>query len=222
MPLSTSVYLAVLRREPAAEIDHAQHIPRDWINAHDNIGGPDVRENFAFHIFQVVQTVDGTAMVQHSDGAFDLEGDRIEKPDLRGAIAEDERLAVGREAPALAGIGKFFFLIKSFEVIDKPFLVLPGQLKQLAVQERQPLGKVFARNIQLFQHRAGREIHLPQTGLAVQPGAFIQSAVEIEQALRECAVIVGKGVDDFIGVNRRGRGNGGMDGARSLGRRRDG
>ena len=39
----------------------------------------------------------------------DLEGDRIKKAELVGAVAEDQRLAIGGEAPAFPLVGEFFF-----------------------------------------------------------------------------------------------------------------
>ena len=76
--------------------------------------------------------------------------------------------------------------------------MLPGKLKQFAVQNGQAFGEILSRQLDLLEHLAGLQLHSAQTGLAVQTGAFEQRAINEDQALREGFRIVSKAADDFI------------------------
>jgi len=51
-----------------------------------------------------------------------------------------------------------------------------------------------------LQDAAGFEILHAQGGLAVEAGALVEVAIEIEQALRVGLLVVGIGVNDLVGV----------------------
>src|SRR5215471_8973404 len=92
--------------EHTGEVDDANDFARGGINPHDIIGLPDVGEDLAFDVLQLVEVSDGLAIESDGDGAFDVEGGGIEKAESVGAVAEDKRLAVGGEAPTFAVVSE--------------------------------------------------------------------------------------------------------------------
>src|SRR5215469_11954577 len=91
---------------------------------------------------------------KHGYGAFFFKRDRIEKAQSLRSITQNQKMTIRGEAPALAGVSKVPFLLERVEIIDKAFLVLPGELKQFAVQQGEAFSKVFSRHCNLFEHFA--------------------------------------------------------------------
>ena len=52
----------------------------------------------------------------------------------------------------------------------------------------------------MLQDAAGFEIFFAQGGLALDAGALVEVAIDVDQALRKGVLIVRVGVDDAIGV----------------------
>src|SRR5919112_1190482 len=68
-----------------------------------------------------------------------------------GAVAEDERVGVVRESPALALVGELARLLEGLKVVDETLLALPGELVEIPAEERQPLGEEVGRHVNLLQ-----------------------------------------------------------------------
>jgi len=66
---------------------------------------PDVGVNLAVNVLELIELVDGLAVVFDDDAAQLMEGCRIEKAEGRGAVGEDEAFAVLGEAPAFTAVG---------------------------------------------------------------------------------------------------------------------
>src|SRR5437660_12294691 len=63
--------------EQAAKINQADEIACRWINPSDEFGLPDVGEDFAFDIFQLVEPGHRPAMIGNMNRPLDLKGGRL-------------------------------------------------------------------------------------------------------------------------------------------------
>jgi hypothetical protein len=93
-------------------------------------------------------------------------------------------------------------------VVDQGDVILPGELDEGAAPGCEPFAEVVLRKGGVLQDLPSFEVHHAQRRLALETGAFIQMAVEIDQALCKCALVVRIGVDDLVGVVRDGRRDG--------------
>src|SRR5580765_6549727 len=112
-------------------------------------------------------------------------------------------MTIRGQAPALARITELSLDLESLQIIHESFLLLPGQLKQFAVEQRQPFCEILRWYHNLLQDVAGFQFDLPQRGLAIQTSALEELTVEKHQALRERTPIVREDVDDIVSINRR-------------------
>ena len=196
--------VAFPRREEAGEVDDAGDLAGLGIDADDVIRAPNVREDFAFDVFEFVEIHDRLAAICHANGVLGLQGFGIEETDLIGAVAHDERVAIGGKAPAFAGVGEFFFLVEGLEVVNETFLVLPGEVKDFAVEDGDAFAEILVGDADFFEDFAGFEFDFAQGGEAIQTGAFVENAIEENKALGECGAVVRIGVDDFVVVKGSG------------------
>ncbi len=197
------------RQEPG-QIHATDHAPRDGIDPHDPVGGPDVRVDLATDEFELVERFDRTAGVGDVEHAADCERHRIEETQPRGAVAHDERGAVVGEAPALAGVGELTGQAEP-EIVDEALLRLPRELNDPALEDREALGEVRARHAPPRQDAAGLEVDPPHARPAVEPGALVERTVVEDEALRERVGVVWPIADDLDAVRRNiglGEGNG--------------
>src|SRR6185437_2982862 len=109
-------------------------------------------------------------------------------------------LAVLRKTPALPRIMKRLQQAKGGAVIDKGDVGLPGKLNQRAAPVGKALGEVARRNIHFPEHSPGFKIIFAQSGVPIQSGAFVEMAVQVDQALRERIRVMRICVDDAIAV----------------------
>src|SRR5579862_1825866 len=87
--------VAVFFGEQSGKVDDADDLASRGIYAHNKIGAPDIGEDLAFHVFQLIQSVDGLAMCRHGDPTIFFEGRGVKEADLVGAIAHNQPMAVG-------------------------------------------------------------------------------------------------------------------------------
>ena len=85
-------------------------------------------------------------------------------------------------------------------VVDERDVVLPGELDEGAAPVGEAFGEVLAGHVMELQDAAGFEVFHAQGGVAFEAGAFVEMAIEIDEALSEGLPIVRVGVDDAIGV----------------------
>ena len=71
-------------------------------------------------------------------------------------------MAVRGEPPAFAFVRKFFFQVESSEVVNEGFVILPGELKEFAVQSGEAFSEVFRSDIDFFQDASGFEINFAE------------------------------------------------------------
>ena len=144
------------------------------------------------------------AVAEDTHRARDLESHRIKKAELVGAVAEDQGLAIGGEAPAFAGVGEFFFEGERGEVVDEALLVFPSELVNFSAEHGHALGEVFGGDAHVMEDATGGQLHATEGGFAVEAGAFEEVTVEEDEPLRERCGVVRKGVDDFVGRRDQG------------------
>src|SRR5439155_23161348 len=108
----------------------------------DPVGLPDVREDLAANIFQLVQFVDGGAAISHSDASRLLKGCGVEKMERVTSIAHDEPVLVTCETPPLTRVTKRVLLLETHKVVDKPNIGLRRELDQAAVPIAQAIREV--------------------------------------------------------------------------------
>src|ERR1043165_7409825 len=116
----------VAGRQQAIQINPARNAAVLRIDRHYSVVVPDVGVDFAVDVLEFVQLFDWQIAVEYCDGLCDLKAVRVEKSDAVRAVADDERMAVGRKAPAFAGVVKLADLLESVGVVDEADLVLPG------------------------------------------------------------------------------------------------
>src|SRR5262249_32151013 len=157
-------------RHETGQINAADHAPRDGIDPHDPVGGPDIRIDLAADEFELVERLDRTAGVGDVEHAADCERHRIEEPQPRRAVAHASRGADVGEAPALAGVGELTGKAEP-EIVDEALLRLPRELNDSALEDREALGEVLARHAPARQDAASLEVDPPHARPAVEPGA---------------------------------------------------
>jgi hypothetical protein len=53
-------------------------------------------------------------------------------------------------------------LLEGLGVVDEASAVLPGELVQLAAEQRHPFGEILRRHVNFFQHPAGLKLDPPE------------------------------------------------------------
>ena len=129
--------------QQSAEIDHRRDPSARWIDADNVIGTPHVGQNLAFHVLQFIQPVHDASAHPDSDSPLFRKGHRIQKSNLAGAIAHDQRNPVSCESPPFASVSEFALQLEIAEAINKSLLVAPGKLKKLSAQERQSFREIL-------------------------------------------------------------------------------
>src|SRR5262245_61825345 len=97
---------------------------------------PDIGINLPIEILQLVKTVDGFVGVQNCDGFCDREAAWIQETDAIRAVAEDERLPIVGETPPFTVVLKLADFGEGLSVVNETDAVLPGKLKDFAVEQR--------------------------------------------------------------------------------------
>ena len=195
MPLNTSVSGGRDRRgQQAAAVDPTDHFAGVRVDAHDPVGLPDVGIDLALDPFQFVEFGQRAAVVGDGDAAGFLQCFGIPETHFGGAVAHDDALAVGGQAPAFAGVGEFAFRVEGRQVVDEALLRLPGQFHQAVFPVHDAFAEILARDVALLQHFAGFQLHLADGGLLLQAGAFVEEAVQVEESLGERHGVVRVGV----------------------------
>src|SRR5260370_9824524 len=77
---------------------------------------------------------------------------------------------------------------------------MPGQPRELVLQQREHITEKFLRQVDALQDFAAYKPHLAQRGAAVEARAFVEKAVVVNKTLRERGLIMGKHMDDFESV----------------------
>src|ERR1019366_2938919 len=165
--IDTAAAIIVGREQPRKGDEPEQPAGRR-IDAGNGLRLPDVREEFAFHPFELVELRERQAMAKHADRARDLECRWVEKTNLVRAVAHDERAAVGGEAPAFAGVGELALHLERLEPIDEALLVFPFELENLPAEHRYALAEILRRQPHLLKHAAGLQVDLAERGVALE------------------------------------------------------
>src|SRR5688572_6706931 len=146
---------------------------------------PHVGEHLATHVFQLVQFVDGRGSISHEEPPCFPKCRRIHEAQCRGAIAENQRALIVREAPPLAWKAEGPDRCKSGGVVDESYVRSPCQLNEAAVPFGETFGEMFAIDTTLLNNLSGLEPHLPERGLPISSCALEEEAVLENEALRE-------------------------------------
>src|SRR6266550_3855610 len=93
-------------------------------------------------------------------------------------------------------------LFKSPGVIDETHLMLPGQLIDFALQQRDAFCKIRRVDAYFLQHLAGFQFYSAQTRMTNLARALEQLAVMENESLGICTRVVRPGMDHLIAVNR--------------------
>src|SRR4029077_13139452 len=89
--------------DQSGQIDPTQYLPCPWRDARDLFAVPDVRVDLIVDVFEFVQLLDRmSSLVGHMNATLLAKILRIEKAQISRSIAQDQLLAVVRQAPALA------------------------------------------------------------------------------------------------------------------------
>jgi hypothetical protein len=203
-----SIAVRVLNvRQEAGEVDPAKDVAGLRRDAGDAIGEPDIGEDLAMDVFELIELVDGLAMIADADGALDSEGGRIEKTQSGCAVAEDKLLAVLREAPALAGVVLHAQRRERGAVVEEGAVGLPGELDERVAPAGEALCEELRGDVAALDGLSGGEVFFPKGGLAVKAGAFVEVAVKVDEALGEGLRVMRVGVDNAIALRgERGAG----------------
>src|SRR5579863_6568451 len=175
------------RRKQALEIDPAQDPAGAGRNTRDPVGVPDVGVHLTLDVLEFVEIRHRLAVVLDGQAADLLERKRIEESQGRRAIAENERLAVLGKAPSFSGVREGVQQAECESVIDQGYVGLPGELDQGASPGGEAFAKVLWIDGLVLKDAAGFEVDHAQRGLAVDPGAFVEVAVDEDQALGKSA-----------------------------------
>ena len=162
---------------------------------------PHVGEYLAADILELIQVPNANAIVGDGDTSDFTKRIRVEKPQLLGAIAEDEPLAILGQTPAFARIPERSTWREGREVVDECNVGLPRQLHELPVPFGQALGKMRAGNTVLLNDLAGFKPDFSQSRLALESSAFEEEPVTVDQALRIRRRVVRIGIHHPEGVN---------------------
>lgn len=93
-------------------------------------------------------------------------------------------LPVGGQSPAFAAVIEFADFVERFQIVDERLVVLPGQLVQLAVQQREAFAEQVVVQFFCDDRPAGGEFDPAYRRTSLEAGAFVQRAVVPQQALR--------------------------------------
>lgn len=166
----------------------------------DPIGMPDVGVDLAVNVFKLVELCDGLAVVGDGKAANFLEGVGIEEAQNRAAVAEDERSGIVRETPAFTLVVEGAEEPEGQAIVNECGVRLPRELDECVL----PIGKALPEvsiGIELHaKNSAGLEIFFAQCRLPLDSGALVEMAVDIDQSLSECVLIVRISVHDAVGV----------------------
>src|SRR6185503_1914672 len=163
---------------------------------------PDVGVDFSVDEFEFVEVADGSFSVRHCDGFFDLKAVWIEETNAIRAVAENQRLAVGGEPPALAVVLELADLLEGLCVVDKTELLLPRELVNLVVQKGDALGEEWRWDVDFLQYPPGLHVHVAQTGETNLSGAFEHFSVENDEALGKCVRVMRPDVNYLVAEGR--------------------
>src|SRR5262245_21299089 len=101
--------------QQSAEVNHSHDPSRVRIDADHEVRAPDVCEQFALDILELIQSVDRHAVRPNSDSSLFRKRLRIEKADLVCSVAHDQPTSICRQSPTFTWIREFLFQLKTFE-----------------------------------------------------------------------------------------------------------
>ena len=193
----------VHRRQQAAQVYPAEDSSRLWRDPGDAVGVPYVCVHLATHELQLVEVTDRSPAVGDRNPPDLPKRLGIEKPQLIGAITEDEPSLIVGETPSLPHVAEGATWSKAEEIVDKRHVGLPRQLHELPFPISQSFGEVGLIDRTLLNDFSGLRLHLAQARSTTQARALVEEAVSINQPLRVRRRVMRVGIDDTIGVDRR-------------------
>ena len=102
---------------------------------------PDVRPDFTFDVFQLIQLILRTAIPHDVEAAHHLKGFRVEIEQRTAAIAHHQVLAIVSDAPAFGVVFELAQQLERLAVVDEAAMRFPGELHQPVAHKRQPFAK---------------------------------------------------------------------------------
>src|SRR5262249_15817527 len=99
-------------------------------------------------------------------------------------------ISVISESPSFAFVGKLPQQAKITEVINKPYLRSPGELKDPFFHNRNTFAEILLSEIHLLQALSRLDVDFPQPGAPVQTRALIKKSIMVDQPLRVSVLIV--------------------------------
>ena len=149
--------------------------------------------------------------VLHLDPRQFLLGRRIQKAKERAPVAHDQSLAVIGQTPAFTAIRERALALERGAVVQKTDAGLPGEFVDGVVHDGDPFAEVLRVHFLELQHLTVFEADLANCRTAVQPGAFVQDTVAIDESLGECLGIVRIDMDHSVAADRCARLAGTLD-----------
>src|SRR5262245_19974411 len=138
---------------------------------------PDGRPDLPVNIFEFVQVAQRRPVELDRKLPRRLETVGINKRQDVRAVAQDKRLAVIGQTPALGIVFKLAKLREAVPIIDKAAMRLPGQLDQPVVDHRQTLAEILRIDIDLLQYLSRSVLHSPQRLSTELPSALKKAVV---------------------------------------------
>ena len=203
-------------REQAAQVDDPFDNAAGGVDDDDLVGDIDVGPDLPVDPLQFVEQLYRGTPEGARPAALHPKGFRIEDAQVFAAVAHIEPLAVGREAPSFARIGESAELPTRRRVIDVGFVVFPGQLVDLAVEQRDAFAEFAAGQRSHYVRASCFEVDALQAGVSVFARTFPHHSVCEQEPLRVAVGRMGIAFDDPVGVGAR-RGGGSGRGFRSEG-----
>ena len=120
---------------------------------------PDVCVDLATDPFELVQIFDRHASITNHDAPRLAKRVRVEKLQIFGPVAQNERLQIMGKAPALAGVIEGSPRREAHKVVDECEVGLPRQLNELPVPLREALGEVCGVNPSLLDDLTRFQLH---------------------------------------------------------------
>ena len=128
----------------------------------------------------------------------------VAEADDGGAVVGDDVGGVVGHAPAFAGVGEGGELAEGGAVVDPADVGLPGPLVEVGAPVDDAFAEVLRGDVDVLEDAAGGGVFDEELRLAFEAGAFVEAAVEVEEAFGVEGGRVGEGGYDRVAVDGGG------------------
>jgi len=190
--------------QQSAEVDPGDNVAVAGRDAGDAVVVPDVRINLALDVLQLVEFLDRSSRVPDDNVASLCESRRVAETERRAAVAGDDFAIGAGHAPALAGVLELLDRPQREAVVDEADMRLPGPLVDVRAPVDDTFAKILRRQCRVLADLPGGGVDRHQLRVAFEARAFVEKAVEVEEALRVAARGVRILRNDLVAVDRSG------------------